>query len=57
MVIITAKKCLFSVLTVWDMYLKEGKEIRCKQQMCGERGTAGRKAKRREEQLVHRIHF
>lgn len=46
-----------SVLTVWDMYLKEGKEIICKQQMCGERGTVGRKAKRREEQLVHGIHF
>lgn len=45
---------------VWDTYLKEAKKkknhkTKCKQQMCGKRGTERRKAKRMEEQFMEYI--
>lgn len=54
MVKITAEMSLFCINRLG--YLFEGrKKAKCKQQMCGKRGTERRKAKRREEQFVEHI--
>lgn len=51
MVIISAEMSFFCINSL-GCILKGRKKLKCKQQMWGERGTAGRKAKRREEQFV-----